>query len=109
MQPKYIAVICYHDLKVIPLEEVFLKKYVRNEKDDEMDLEVNTAEPEVSSRRLSRDLAMDVMTIGISLFGCASTWYADGGRSRVRSSRPAKYSFVDLVMKTFLRPFSPFR
>ena len=32
------------------------------------------------------------------------------GRSRVRSSRPAKHSFRrDLVMKTFLRPFSPFR
>ena len=51
--------------KVIPLEEVFLKKYVRNEK-------------MISSQRLSRDLAMDVMTIGISSIGCASAWYADG-------------------------------
>ena len=53
-----------------------LEKHVRNEKDYEMDLAVNTAE--VSSQRLSRDLAMDVMTIGISLIGCASAWYADG-------------------------------
>ena len=29
--------------------------------------------------------------------------------SWVRSSRPAKHTFVDLAMKTFPRPFSPFR
>ena len=73
-------------LKVIPLEEVFLKKYVRNEKDDEMDLEVNTAE--VSSQRLSRDLAMDVMTIGISLIGCASgkTFFRRFGHENVSTA-----------------------
>ena len=93
-------------LKVIPLEEV---GNVPNETDDKMDLEVNTVE--VSSQRLSRGLAMIAMTIGISLIGCASSWYADGREwpSRVLSSRPAKHVFVDLVMKTFLRPFSSFR
>ena len=42
-----------------------------------------------------------------SSVGCASAWYA--ALSRIPSSRPANILMRRLVMKKFLRPFSPFR
>ena len=89
------------------LKKNMLKKSFRNEKDDGMDFAVNSAE--VSSQL--GNLFMDALKLAYDHRNFVDLMRVRlvCGRSRVRSSRPAKHSFLDLVMKTFPRPFSPFR